>query len=153
MIDITIRAFSKAAWTAAAKTLNILDAKGSPKPNFDIDEIGFATLVSAVLDAKGVVITPAIMDTWFWVNIRITGAQYDADVDSLYSGETEDGYNFTKSKIAKFIRDHGLISSVVVNGKTIKAYEFGIGPNRIQLLDPRDYAAVRQREWLGGMKY
>lgn len=46
-----------------------------------------------------------------------------------------------------------LIERFTVNSVAVKTYEFGVANNRIQLLDPRQYAAVKHRAWLGGMSF
>lgn len=158
MIDLVFRAFSRARWLTVATNRGILNAEGFPNPGFEVDEIGSVALVDAVYglpDAQGrpVVITPQTMDTWFMVNLRIHGVEADNDTDTLYAGEIEDGFKFTKSKLAKFIRDQATLVNLTFRGATVRTYQFGTGNNRIQLIDPRDYSIVRVREWLGGMEF
>jgi hypothetical protein len=153
MIDLVFRAFSKARWVTVATNRGILNAQGTPNPGFEVDEIGAAVIADAIVDAQGNITTPAVMDTWFLVNLRIHGAEAVNDNDTLYAGETEDGFKFTKSKLAKFVRDQATLVNLTFRGATVRTYQFGLTTNRIQLLDPRDYGIVRVREWLGGMSY
>lgn len=156
MFDITLRCFSRARWLAVATNRNIIDADGNPNPGFSIDEIGNIVLTPAVIDPQTLaVITPAVMDTWYWINLRIYGAQETGDVDTVYPGEESDtsGFKFTKSKLVKWVRDQSTPVNLTYAGKTIRTYQFGAAANRIQLIDPRDYATVRVREWLGGQSY
>lgn len=148
MIDITLRCFSRARWLAFATNQGIIDANGNPNLGFDIDEIGSYEITKAVVNALGVVITPAVMDTWHMVNIRFSGTKAIADLDVLYAGETDTGYLFTKSKVVAFIRNQSILQSF--NGW--RAYEFGLTVNRIQLIDPRDYTTPK-RVWAGGMNF
>ena len=144
MIDLTFRCFSRARWIAVASARGICDVDGNALPGFAIDEIGTVALDN---------LDPPTMDTWFWVNLRIHGQAADSDEDTIYPGENEDGFKFTKSKLAKFVRNQATPVNLTFKGKTIRTYQFGSAANRIQLLDPRDYASVRVREWLGGPQY
>lgn len=159
MIDLTFRCFSRARWIAVATARGIytgsVDENGKEvvASGFVVDEIGSIVLTPAVLDANGNVVTPAVMDTWYWINLRITGQASNDDDDTIYPGETEDGFKFTKSKLAKFVRNQATPVNLTYAGKTIRTYQFGAAANRIQLIDPRDYKDVRVREWLGGPQY
>lgn len=141
MIDLVFRAFSRARWITVATARNIYDADGNVMPGFAVDEIGAVALDS---------LDPPTMDTWFWVNLRILGSNDD---DTLYPGEVEDGFRFTKSKLAKFVRNQATLVNLTYRGQTVRTYQFGAAANRIQLIDPRDYHTIRCREWLGGMSF
>lgn len=159
MIDLTFRCFSRARWITVATGRGIYTGETDEggreivAPGFVVDEIGSVVLTPAVLDGDGNVTTPAVMDTWFWVNLRIFNRKADDDVDDLYPGENEDGFKFTKSKLVKFVRNQATPVNLSYGGKTIRTYQFGAAANRVQLLDPRDYIDVRVREWLGGPQY
>ena len=142
MIDLTFRCFSRARWITVATSRGIYDAQGNVAKGFDVDEIG-----------APIITMPSTIDTWFWVNLRFYGASETADGDVLYAGEIEDGFRFTKSKLAAFVRNQATVVFITVDGQSVKTYEFGLTTNRIQLLDPRSYAALRRREWLGGMSF
>lgn len=151
MIDLTLRCFSRARWITVATNRGILNAEGQPNPGFEVDEIGPIVLTPAVMSGM-TVITPAVMDTWHWVNLRIHGSQFEADVDTVYPGEEADtsGVRFTKSKLVRWVRAQSTPVTLTYKGRSIRTYQFGTSANRIQLIDPRDYAEVRVREWLGG---
>jgi hypothetical protein len=136
MIDLTIRSFSKARWVTVATGLGILRTDGTPSVGYSVDEVGDAQL-----------------DGWFWVNVRVDGVAAATDIDALYAGDTDAGLKFQRSKIVKFFRDQALVVNITVAGQSVKTYEFGSLANRIEILDPASYAAVKQREWLGGMRF
>lgn len=144
MIDLTFRCFSRDRWITVATNRGIYDADGNVRPGFAVDEIGTVALDS---------LDPPTMDTWFWVNLRIYNTKADEDEDTLYPGETEDGFKFTKSKLVRFVREQATLVNLTYKGQTIRTYQFGVAANRIQLIDPRDYQAIRCREWLGGMSF
>lgn len=142
MIDLTFRCFSRARWITVATSRGIYDADGNVNDGFAVDEIGSPE------------ISPGVLDTWFWVNLRIySGAKQAADDDTMYPGEIEDGFHFTKSKLVRFVREQSTLVNLPYQGQIIRAYQFGAAANRVQLLDPRDYAQFRCREWLGGMNF
>lgn len=153
MIDLVFRAFSRARWITVATARGIYDADGNVQPGFEVDEIGNAELLPAVTDKDGNITTPAVLDSWFWVNLRIYGDRVNADIDTLYPGEIEDGFIFTKSKFARFVRDQSTPVKITYRGVSVRAYQFGATTNRIQLIDPRDYGSIRMREWAGGMNF
>lgn len=161
MLDLTFRCFSRARWFAFGVNRNIIaEDTQNPgtylaRPGFDVDEIGAMEITPAVMDANGVITTPAVMDTWWTVNVRISGKAFDADDDDLYTGETDDGtrLKFLRSKIVKFIRDQSTPVNLPYKGDTIRAYQFGTLTNRIQILDPRDWQKWSPRIFLGGMSY
>ena len=144
-VDLFFRAFSRARWITVATNRGIYDADGNVAPGFAVDELGNVTITPATYDANGVELTPAVIDTWWCVNLRIYGTKADADADTLYTGETG-SWKFLKSKLARFVREQGTV--VNLNGR--RAYQFGTTTNRIQLLDPRDIP-VPPRVWAGGM--
>lgn len=152
MIDLTLRCFSRARWQTVAKARNILNADGNPNPGFAVDEIGLLGL-PAQLDDQGNEVYPAFQDTWYWINLRIHGQAFEQDADDTpVPGEENDtsGFRFNKSKIVKFLRNNATLVNLPFRGRTIRAYQLGTSTNRIQVLDPRDYAAVRVREYMGG---
>lgn len=153
MIDLVFRCYSRARWITVATARGIYNADGDVQPGFEVDEIGKAELSPAVVDAEGNVTTPATLDTWFWVNLRIHGSQGDSDDDTLYPGEEEDGFRFTKSKLVRWVRNQATPVTLTYRGKSVRTYQFGSTTNRIQLIDPRDYGAIRLREWAGGMSF
>jgi hypothetical protein len=154
MIDLYFRAFSRARWDTFALNRNITDAAGNVQPGFLVDHIGFIQLTDGVYDNSTfppTVITPPTFDTWHSVNLRICGAAFLADQDTDYPGEVANQtWRFVRSKAVKFVRDQATIVSLPFRGDTVRAYQFGTGVNRLQLLDPRDITFPR-RQWLGGM--
>lgn len=149
MIDLFFRAFSRARWIAVATNRGIYDAEGNINPGFGVDEIGNVMVTPPVYDANGNETTPAVIDSWWSVNLRIYGQQGDDDAATLFPGETDDTerpWKFLRSKLARYVRENG--TPVTVAGR--RAYQFGTGTNRFQLLDPRDIATPA-RVWAGGM--
>lgn len=154
MIDLTFRSFTRDRWLQFAVNQGIyegLDAQGNPiaKPGVDVDEIGNYVITPAVLNPDGTVQTPAVLDTWWMTNVRLTGRPADDDVDDLYPGDTDDGFKFRRSKIARAIRNNATL--VTVGG--YRAFQIGNGVNRVQIFDPRDISEAPQRVWFGGMNY
>ena len=160
MIDLTLRCFSRARWLTVAVNRGILtqytDAQGAtqyrPNPGFAVDEIGSVVLTPAVMDGM-TVITPAVIDTWYWINLRIHGQAFEQEMDETpVPGEENDtsGFRFNKSKLVKYLRNNATTINLPFMGRTVRAYQLGATTNRVQVLDPRDYAEVRVREYLGG---
>ena len=149
-----LRAFSRARWIQVATARGIYSGTdpiaGEPivADGYLVDEIGPMMITPPVLDANGVEITPAVIDTWHSVNLRFHGPKADADEDTLYPGEDEAiPKKFLRSKFARWVREQGTL--VMVRG--IRTYQFGAAANRIQLLDPRDIATP-YRIWVGGLE-
>ena len=149
-----IRAFSRARWLQVATARGIYSGTdpetGEPTvaAGYLVDEIGHLLITPPVLDANEVEITPAVFDTWHSVNLRLHGPVADADEDTLYPGEDEIiPKKFLRSKFARWVREQGNL--VMVQG--VRAYQFGAGNNRVQLLDPRDIATP-YRIWVGGLE-
>lgn len=142
MLDLYFRAFTRARWIEVATNRGVYDANGDIQPGFCVDEIGNIQLTDG---------PPPTFDTWWSVNLRIYGAKFLADEDTVFTGE--DGgtpWRFIRSKLVRWVREQSTTLSLPFRGDTIRAYQFGSGTNRIQLLDPRDITAPR-RHWLGGM--
>jgi hypothetical protein len=162
MIDLYIRAFSRARWDTFAANQGItapgVDLLGNTivvvQPGFVVDHIGNFQLTDGVYDNATfppTVITPPTFDTWHSVNLRIHGAKFLEDQDTVFTGEdSATPWRFIRSKIAKFVREQATLVNLPFRGDTIRAYQFGTGDNRLQLLDPRDITFPR-RQWLGGM--
>ena len=142
MIDLVFRCFSRARWVTVANNKGICDANGKAAAGFAIDEI------------SSFVLSPGVIDSWFWVDLRIFGSQQVSDdADTMYPGEVEDGFKFTKSKLVAFVRNQSTPVTLTYKSVSVRTYQFGVGVNRIQLIDPRDYSSIRGREWLGGMEF
>lgn len=120
-----------------ATSKGIYDAEGNPINGYDVDEIGFLEL------------SPGVYDTWHLVHVRQSLDKAVADIDSMFLGETEEGIMFTKSKLAASVRS----LSVPVTFKGWRTYQVGLLDDRVQLIDPRDYAPGKKREFLGGMVF
>ncbi len=148
MIDLFFRSFSRARWITVATARGIYDADGNIQPGFGVDELGNVVVTPAVLNPDGSVQTPAVVDTWWSVNLRLSGNAADADDDTLYPGDTDTGFKFNKSKLARWVRAQA--APVTVAG--IRGYQFGTGNNRVQLLDTRDITTPA-RVWAGGMSF
>lgn len=153
MIDLTFRCYSRKRWVTVATARGVYDADGNVQPGFEVDEIGNAELSPAVTDEKGNVTTPAVVDTWHWVNVRLHDTMEILDEGAVYPGDADDGFKFVKSKLAAWVRAQSTPVTLTYRGKPIRTYQFGSTTNRIQLIDPRDYGAIRLREWAGGMNF
>jgi hypothetical protein len=138
MIDLLFRCETRARWRTLAQNRGIYNAANEVQPGYDVDEIGFYEITAAIGD------TPPVLDTWWTVNVRIAG---NSDDDDLYPGETDTGFRFTKSKLVRFVRNQA--TQVTVMG--MRAYQFGLTPNRVQIIDSRDLTP--KRIWLGGMSF
>ena len=143
MIDLTLRCFNRARWLTLATARGIIDAAGNPISGFAIDEIGNYEITPAVYTGT-VLTTPAVLDTMWMVNVRLHSDKYDADVGSLYPSETA-GTNFVNSKLVAWVR----AQSIPITWNGWRTYQFGVGVNLVQLIDPRDITF--KRIWLGGM--
>jgi hypothetical protein len=157
MIDFMIRAETRARLRAFLVNRGLIfqDAGGwHVNPNVDIDEIGNAVITPALVDKSvfpAVVVTPAVLDTWWLAQLRLSGPRETADADTLQAGETvgtAGSWRFPRSKFVRFVREQATQVTSPWGGR---AYQFGTTPNRIQLLDPRDAGHEPKRVWLGGM--
>ena len=159
MIDVMIRAFTRARFRQFAVAQGLIwqhqDAGGntiwSVREGVDIDEIGNAVITPGVYEAGAyppVEITAPVIDTWWLVNLRMTGQRAADDEDTLYPGETDSNWKFVRSKFVRNARENATVVTSPWGGQ---AFQFGVGDQRIQLLDPRDAAHAPKREWLGGM--
>jgi hypothetical protein len=154
MIDIYIRAITRERWIEVATNRGILNAEGFPNPGYVVDEIGNFQLTDGVYDNSvfpPTVITPPTFDTWWSVNLRIHSQAFVDDQDEVFTGEDNaTPWRFIRSKLVRFIRENGTLVSLPFRGDTVRAYQFGTGLNRFQILDPRDITFPR-RQFLGGM--
>jgi hypothetical protein len=145
-VDLVFRSFSRTRWITFGTNRGIYDADGNVTPGYSVDEVGNYVITPAVYSGMTVV-TPAVLDTWWMTNLRLTDQREAEDEDTLYPGDTDDGFRFRRSKIARFVREQA--TPVTVGG--YRAFQFGNGGNRIQLFDPRDISLAPQRTWLGDM--
>lgn len=147
MIDLYIRAFSQARWRTfgvnrGVYVENPVVGTFNLQPGYVVDEIGFFQLTDG---------SPPTFDTWWSVNLRVYGAAFANDEDTVFTGENAaTPWRFIRSKLVRFVREQSTTVNLPFRGDTVRAYQFGTGPNRIQLLDPRDITFPR-RMWLGGM--
>jgi hypothetical protein len=123
-----------------------------PTEGVHIDRLGNMVITPAVMDGLTVV-TPAVIDPWFSFNVRLSGQKFLDDQDTVLEGEdAQQPWRFIRSKLVRFVRNQSTLVNLNVNGNNVRAYQFGTGDNRFQILDPRDVAGVVPRtEWLGGM--
>jgi len=151
MIDIYLRCETRARWLALAVARGLLIQNGAiytPAPGVSIDEIGAYEITAAVINpTTGAVTTPAVLDTWHSVNVRLDGAAAAADLDTLYPGETDGPWRFLRSKLVRFVRAQGTLVTLM----GMRAYRFGTTPNRVDVIDSRDLTP--KRVWLGGMSF
>jgi len=158
MIDLILRCETRARWLTFAQNRGIIVITNNVEviqPGFSVDEVGNVVLTPAVYDNTvfpPVLVTPETRDTWWTVQVRLSGAQEDNDADNVYAGESGDtsGFKFVKSKVVAFIRNQ----STPVTLRGMRAYQFGAVGSRIQLIDPRDiHMNPLGRIWAGGMEY
>lgn len=71
MMDFLLRAKDRATFDTVAAKYGIL-VNGQPAPGVYLDHIGPHVREPAILDANGNVITPAVIDNRYHVNMRIT---------------------------------------------------------------------------------
>ena len=154
MIDVMIRAFTRARFRQFAVAQGLIRQEGSEwlfNDGVTIDEIGNALITPGVYETgtyPPVEITAPVFDTWWMVNLRMTGQRATDDEDELYPGETDAPWRFLRSKFVRNARDNATVVTTPWGGK---AFQFGAGDQRIQLLDPREAGHEPKREWLGGM--
>jgi hypothetical protein len=126
MIDYLIRAETKAAWNEYAFQQGLTGDDGDPAKGVLIDEIGQVMLEPPVFSADGgTVVTPAVMDSWHHVNLRVTG---------------DTPLTFPAGK------------AVTTTPRGIDAMEFNEAPSRVQFLDPADIVSPI-RIWADGMYF
>lgn len=164
MIDVMIRSFSRARFRQFAVAQNLIhqetDSSVDPPATrwvvhdgVSIDEIGNAVITPGTYNTSvfpPVELTPPVVDTWWLVNLRMTGQRAAADDDTLYPGETDGPWKFLRSKFVRSARDNPTLV-VTTSPWGGKAFQFGTGDQRIQLLDPREPQHAPKRVWLGGM--
>ncbi len=63
---------------------------------------GRVVITPAVLDGNGDIITPAVTDTWCWIQLRLLDDAATADDD-----EGEPASRFDRSRIRKWMQDNG----------------------------------------------
>ncbi len=91
-LDLQVRADTRAGFEAAAEAENLLVRDGEdnlrPAPGVLIDPLGPVVITAAELDAEGNVVTPAVKDNRYHVNLRITApALTAADADGFPNWE------------------------------------------------------------------
>lgn len=148
MIDLMIRAKTRANFIAFLKAQALLWDDESPRDGVAIDEVGNIEVTPAVLDGDGNVLTPAVLDPWLSFNVRIFGDRAAADEDVADAKESDGGkadLKFTRSKIAASLRSKATVKEV--NG--VQAYQVNAN---IQIIDPRSVATPK-RVWMGGMSF
>lgn len=156
MIDLWLRCETRARWLALAVARGLMTQQTiggvplyTPRAGVSIDEVGNVVITPAVINSTTLTVTtPAVLDTWWSVNVRLTGPAATADEDTLYTGETDTRYRFLRSKLVRFIRAQA--TPITLMG--MRAYRFGTTPNRVDIIDSRDISAPK-RVWFGGMSF
>lgn len=149
MIDLTFRARSRDRWIAWATEQGMYDDQGNPKECFAIDEIGSIALTDAVMDADNKVVTPAVMDDWFVVNVRIYGKKFNEDLGDVFDAEEDGKTRFSRSKIVKGIKAGANKVNIDCRGEKVRAFQLGTGKDRVQLIAPIAAAKFAPRVWFG----
>lgn len=86
MMDLMYRATDKAAWDAYAASMG-LTADGYPSGCY-IDEIGSIVQTPAVIGQDGTILTPAVMDDRYHVNVRIVHLPQSVDEEGTVTVTT-----------------------------------------------------------------
>lgn len=90
MFDLMYKSTTKETWDAFALSSGLaVDQDGSiyPAENVLIDEIGPIVTTPAVYDEDGDIVTPAIVDESWHVNIRLTSDSFD--ILALAAGDAD----------------------------------------------------------------
>ena len=91
-----------------------------------IDEIGNAVITPGVYESgtfPPVEITPPVIDTWWMVNLRMTGQRAADDEDTVYPGETDTGWRFLRSKFVRNARQNATVVTTPVGRQSISVRE------------------------------
>ena len=128
MMDYLIRAESQAVFRTYAQDWGWIDEEDRPTQGTLIDELGPVVVTPAVIGEDMTITTPAVMDDWHHVNVRLV----DADPVEARNKVAE---NTTRS---------------VIRG--VNVIEKGEEPTRIQLLYPEDIMTPI-RIWADGMHH
>jgi hypothetical protein len=70
-VDLVFRSFSRTRWITFGTNRGIYDADGNVTPGYSVDEVGNYVITPAVYSGMTVV-TPAVLDTWWMTNLRLT---------------------------------------------------------------------------------
>ncbi len=106
----------------------------------------------AVLDMDGNTITPAVMDPWSWLHLRISGPAEVADLDGM-NDQTD---RWDRSKLKLWVKENGTL--LTIRGVRVWEYRFpqsaptGARRKRVQIWRGAQMEAlgVKFHEFMGG---
>lgn len=70
-IDVIVRADTKGHWESVARDWGLLDSAKRPTEGVSVDVVGPVEITPAVVDANGEVVTAAVYDARYHVNVRV----------------------------------------------------------------------------------
>lgn len=70
-IDMIVRADTKGYWESVARDWGLLDGSKRPADGVSVDVVGPVEITPAVVDVNGEVVTAAVYDTRYHVNVRV----------------------------------------------------------------------------------
>jgi len=140
MIDIFLRGETPAALRTVVKSTpfrnivgNLTDQSDATKLRHlagSVDHVYFppntVVIIRAVYDADENVLSPATMDAWCWLHLRLSGTAEAADLDDV--DDESDRWN--RSKLRKWMQNNGTLKTP--RGVTVYEHVLGTG-KRVQL--------------------
>lgn len=101
-IDMIVRADAHGYWRNVAEDWGLIDADENAMPGVTIDPIGPVETTPAVFDALGAVVTPAITDNRYHLNLRVSAdfdwqpfaVKWTQDGTATAPNNSEDGRRF-----------------------------------------------------------
>ncbi len=122
--------------------------------NGSVDWVYFApgeiVITPAVFDGDGVLITPAVTDTWCWLHLRLTGPAEADDFEEDLADTKTDRWN--KSRLCKWMRDNGVLRTI----RGVKVFEHTLAnTKRIQVWrgSEMESLGIKFHEFLGGSSF
>ena len=103
------------------------------------------TVTPAVLDGEGNIVTPAVMDPWCWLHLRLSGSAEAADDE----GENGEPDRWNRSRIKRWVKENGIQRTI--RGVNVWQHTLANG-KRIQIWRGSQMEAlgVKFHEFMGG---
>lgn len=101
-IDMIVRADTHGYWRNVAEDWGLIDADENAMPGVTIDPIGPVETTPAIFDALGALITPAVADNRYHLNLRVSAdfnwqpfaSKWTQDGSATMSNASENGKRF-----------------------------------------------------------